>query len=69
MAIEIGTVVWLKSGGPAMTIRYEKNNSYWVANWFDGNAVKEGDFYEYQLTEENPNNYTNNADDIDVKKI
>lgn len=57
--IEPGTVVWLKSGGPAMTVKSKtsKSSGYlWLCSWFVENKieVKEHAFTVVQLTIEKP---------------
>jgi uncharacterized protein YodC (DUF2158 family) len=56
MAIQDGSLVWLKSGGPAMTVKWEdENTGGWVCTWFVKNEIKEHSFSEHQLTETDPN--------------
>lgn len=56
MAINNGTIVWLKTGGPAMTVKFLTTSNLWLCTWFDkDNEVKEHSFSEEQLTEEDPN--------------
>lgn len=50
-----GKVVWLKSGGPAMTVKFLNRASSWTCNWFAGDEIKEHDFAAEQLTETDPN--------------
>ena len=50
-----GSVVYLKSGSPAMTIKGEDYLGYWICNWFVGTDVREHSFPAIQLTETNPN--------------
>lgn len=59
MALEKGTKVWLKSGGPAMVIKHLNSKGNWVCTWFSENQVQEHDFRKEQLTEEDPNLKTN----------
>ncbi|GAB3767228.1 YodC family protein [Spirosoma pomorum] len=53
----LGDLVQLKSGGPAMTIgscktdfveqgSLEKVGQIWTCQWFDGNTLSKGDFHE-----------------------
>lgn len=52
--MENGNVVWLKSGGPAMTIAYLNRDTVHCI-WFLNGEVKEQDFYLPTLTTEDPN--------------
>ncbi len=49
-----GTVVWLKSGGPAMTIKENVDKSYVICGWFNGSKLHESKFSTYQLTTDDP---------------
>lgn len=52
---EIGDVVYLKSGGPAMTVSETGNvdgQNLVVCTWFDGTKNHEGEFKEEQLTKQ-----------------
>lgn len=49
-----GTVVWLKSGGPMMTTKWQNSENDWICTWFVGNEVKEFEYHPDQLTETNP---------------
>lgn len=46
--IEVGSVVRLRSGGPAMTVTSEIPNptphTYVYASWFDGGSLQRGSF-------------------------
>ena len=53
MAMKEGSIVYLKSGSPAMTIG-AKTATGWSCSWFVGNEIKEHTFTEEQLTETNP---------------
>jgi Uncharacterized small protein len=55
MAIQSGTTVWLKSGGPCMTIKFFTAGKEWLCTWFAGDEIKEYTFMAEQLTENNPN--------------
>jgi uncharacterized protein YodC (DUF2158 family) len=55
MALNKGTKVWLKSGGPAMVIKHMDRYGKWICTWFVGTEIKEHDFSPEQLTEEDPN--------------
>lgn len=59
MTIKRGSIVWLKSGGPKMTVMWEGDyRSSWVCTWFnEKDEVKEYIFPEPALTEEDPNDY------------
>ncbi|HMT34341.1 MAG TPA: DUF2158 domain-containing protein [Chitinophagaceae bacterium] len=54
LQITSGMVVWLKSGGPAMTAKIETNYC-WVCTWFVENEAKEHAFRAGQLTNQEPN--------------
>lgn len=52
---DVGDVVWLKSGSPAMTILNTRRDTNATAcQWFDKNDLKEGRFDKRQLTKEKP---------------
>ena len=52
-----GTVVYLKSGSPAMTINsYHTPTGRYRCVWFVGSDLKHGEFYEDALTDTNPSN-------------
>jgi uncharacterized protein YodC (DUF2158 family) len=65
MAIEIGSVVRLKSGGPSMTV-VSLHQGHWLCTWFDSkNEPREALFTEalispvqpgvnFELTEKSP---------------
>jgi uncharacterized protein YodC (DUF2158 family) len=53
MAIQSGTLVWLKSGGPKMTVKSHQSNG-WICTWFLNLEPKEHVFNENQLVEEEP---------------
>lgn len=53
MAIKSGTLVWLKSGGPKMTVKHYDDKG-WICTWFLNFEAKEHTFNENQLTEEDP---------------
>ncbi len=52
--MEIGNVVWLKSGGPAMTISDLRHNTAYCV-WFLNGEIKGQDFDIPTLTNEDPN--------------
>lgn len=53
--IKAGDVVYLKSGGPAMTINGKsKMGTEWSCAWFVDNNIKSADFRPDALTKENP---------------
>lgn len=52
--MKIGTVVWLKSGGPAMTVSYQTNTGVFCI-WFLEGKVTGSELSEETLTTENPN--------------
>jgi len=54
MAITEGTIVWLKTGSPAMTVKFKTASHEWFCTWFEGKSVKEHSFTEAQLTTEEP---------------
>jgi uncharacterized protein YodC (DUF2158 family) len=50
-----GDVVWLKSGGPKMTVREkESEGEKIICDWFEGMSPKVGVYLADQLTNENP---------------
>lgn len=56
-AFEAGDVVWLKSGGPAMTIRWIEEEYGTVTafcDWFVGTTEKSGKYDPVQLTKTKP---------------
>lgn len=57
MTITNGSIVWLKTGGPAMTVKrlLANDKNEYLCSWFIGNEVKEYIFSVEQLTTENPN--------------
>ena len=56
--IKIGDLVWLKSGGPKMTVRRIDDNNKCACTWFDEKKQCEGTFYLEQLTDQDPNAVT-----------
>jgi len=54
--METGKIVWLKSGGPKMTVGNKNvhDSRYVRCAWFIGNDLKEGEFHIDQLTEVEP---------------
>jgi uncharacterized protein YodC (DUF2158 family) len=55
--MEKGDVVWLKSGGPAMTVSQQAESGKWECQWFlkqDFKEVKEDSFWAESLTAEGP---------------
>lgn len=54
---QVGDVVYLKSGGPAMTIvDVDSETGFSSVAWFvDGKTVERDAFYHSNLTKENPN--------------
>lgn len=60
MAIDKGSIVWLKTGGPSMTVKYNVSpyvavGEEWVCSWFDNGKINEHNFSVEQLTETDPN--------------
>jgi uncharacterized protein YodC (DUF2158 family) len=50
-----GDVVWLKSGGPRMTVRVkESEGETIICDWFESMTPKVGSYLADQLTDENP---------------
>lgn len=48
--IKRGSVVRLKSGGPAMTVAIERESKVWGCDWIKENGEPcTGTYYEYQL--------------------
>ena len=54
MEIKTGMVVWLKSGGPKMTVNCQESPNQWVCQWFDGIHPYKEIYHAEQLTNENP---------------
>jgi uncharacterized protein YodC (DUF2158 family) len=54
MSIAIGSIVWLKSGSPKMTVSSKIYNGDYKCHWFVGDELKQGDFSESELTKEMP---------------
>lgn len=53
--LKVGDVVYLKSGGPAMTINSKaKMGTEWTCAWFIDSEIKKADFRPEALTTENP---------------
>ena len=53
--IKTGDIVWLKNGGPSMTVRsLLKNNRFATCDWFDGNKLFSNAFDIEQLTNKDP---------------
>ncbi|MNF06074.1 hypothetical protein D3C80_2059480 [compost metagenome] len=50
-----GMIVWLKTGGPAMSVKRKAVNGEWYCTWFDKNSVKEHGFAVEQLINQDPN--------------
>ncbi len=46
-----GSVVRLKSGGPAMTVVGVDSDGRLVCKWFDGNKVSMNAFFSFELKE------------------
>ncbi len=55
MSIKEGDIVWVKSGGPAMTAAFEDPKGLWRCSWFVGTEPKHDSFQETVLTTEDPN--------------
>lgn len=54
--LKVGDVVYLKSGGPAMTINSKANyGKEWLCTWFVGDEYNKAGFSPEALTTENPN--------------
>ncbi len=53
IVVKSGAIVWLKSGGPKMTVKL-KIAGGWLCSWFVGTDLKEGVFSAEQLTQEDP---------------
>ena len=50
-----GDVVWLKSGGPRMTVNYKTANGSLSCVWFDeNNKMCNGNFFAEALTDQDP---------------
>jgi uncharacterized protein YodC (DUF2158 family) len=55
MTLEIGDIVWLKSGGPKMTVEGKAAMGGGViCKWFDRTELKTSTFAEGALTKEDP---------------
>jgi uncharacterized protein YodC (DUF2158 family) len=52
--IEVGDVVYLKSGGPRMTVDRSKGQSMLVCAWFDGTEAKGATFAATSLEKVEP---------------
>lgn len=52
--LKAGTLVYLKSGGPQMTVKARLANGYYMCSWFVGTKLFEGQFAADQLTEQDP---------------
>lgn len=50
-----GKIVWLKSGGPAMTVKKPNGPGKWICDWFVGEEVRSHEFSPAQLTDTDPN--------------
>jgi len=62
--IKPGDIVWLKNGGPSMTVRgLLKNNRFVSCDWFDSNKLLTGTFSIDQLTEKQPSTTITPKDD------
>lgn len=62
--IKTGDIVWLKNGGPSMTVRSSlKNNRFATCDWFDGNKLFSNTFDIEQLTDKNPSTTISSKDD------
>lgn len=49
-------IVWLKTGGPAMTVKnFDSFHRVWRCTWFLNKKVEEYGFSTEQLTTEDPN--------------
>ena len=55
-SLKIGDVVWLKSGGPSMTIKEYSEKDYFICNWFENTKIRESKFNANQLCKVNPDN-------------
>ena len=66
MALQNGAVVWLKSGGPAMTVKHQDSNGDMICTWFTyDDEIMEHNFSAEQLTEEDPNEYYDEYEEYD----
>ena len=54
MNINEGMSVWLKSGGPEMTIKTQLPDNSWICNWCIGEEVQTFAFNEMELTDTDP---------------
>ena len=58
MEIKSGMLVWLKSGGPKMTVKKRYTSpKEWFCSWFNGVEFIERAIHEDQLTDKDPNEY------------
>lgn len=59
MKVEKGMEVWLKSGGPKMTVNSKSTSmggaGKWFCQWFVKDKLEGGTFDESQLTDADPN--------------
>lgn len=53
MALAVGQIVWLKSGGPAMTVDQIMDKLI-SCKWFNGATAAQSNFPEAALTETDP---------------
>jgi uncharacterized protein YodC (DUF2158 family) len=62
--IKSGDIVWLKNGGPSMTVYgLLKSNRYAKCNWFDGDKLISDIFNIEQLTDKDPSQTITPKDD------
>jgi len=51
MIIKEGMIVWLKTGGPAMTVHSLAREGTWICSWFIGTKINHSQFRADQLTD------------------
>lgn len=55
MIVKEGMIVWLKTGGPAMTVSSLARPNTWICKWFVGTKLSHSQFKSEDLTEKDPN--------------
>ena len=55
MIVKEGMIVWLKTGGPAMTVSSLARPNTWICKWFVGTKLSHSQFKSEDLTDKDPN--------------